>query len=375
MPKKLTTEEFIEKAKAIHGDKYDYSKVNYINNHTKVEIICPKHGSFWQKPCHHINRGDGCPECRKNKKLTKGEFITRAIKIHNNKYDYSKVDYKNNSTKVCIICPEHGEFWQNPNNHIRGAGCPKCSSSYCDVNKFVEKAKQIHGNDFDYNLVNYKNAFFKVELVCNKCGNHFLVAPNNHLNGTKCPCCSWHIKSNTDNFIIQAKQIHGNKYDYSKVDYKTNDEKVCIVCPKHGEFWQTPHNHLHGQGCPCCYSSRGETKIKNFLERNSITKFVYQYRCEWLGKQSIDFFFPEQKFGIEFDGEQHYRPVNWKGALTEEQILERYNKVIRRDKRKDEKCVANGIKLFRIRYDEDIEKALTKILKLYNIEIKEECDV
>ena len=100
-------------------------------------------------------------------------------------------------------------------------------------------------------------------------------------------------------------------------------------------------------------------------------EFIYQYHCEWLGKQSIDFFFPKQKFGIEFDGEQHYRPVNWKGALTEEQILERYDKVVRRDKCKNEKCAANGVKLFRIKYDEDIEEALTKILKLYNIEIKE----
>ena len=119
MGKKLTTEEFIIKAKEVHGDKYDYSKVNYINVDTKVCIICPTHGEFLQMPSSHLN-GRGCPRCSGNKKLTTEEFIIKAREINGDKYDYTKVEYVNNSTKVCIICPTHGEFWQTPNGHLSG---------------------------------------------------------------------------------------------------------------------------------------------------------------------------------------------------------------------------------------------------------------
>jgi len=115
--KRLTTEEFIKKAKEIHGDRYDYSKVNYITAKTKVCIICPKHGEFWMEPVNHLS-GQNCPKCVGGVRLTKEEFITKANEVHNNKYDYSKVDYVNSQTKVCIICPEHGEFWQTPEKHI-----------------------------------------------------------------------------------------------------------------------------------------------------------------------------------------------------------------------------------------------------------------
>ena len=126
------TETFINKAKKIHGDKYDYSKVNYVNNYTKVCIICPKHGEFWQEPRHHLSK-HGCPMCGKKtsdrkQSLTLNEFIEKSKQIHNGKYVYDKVNYVNLKTKVCIICPEHGEFWQAPHSHLRGKGCPKCGN-------------------------------------------------------------------------------------------------------------------------------------------------------------------------------------------------------------------------------------------------------
>ena len=110
---------FIEKAKAVHGDKYDYSKVEYVKAKEKVCIICQEHGEFWQTPNNHL-RGEGCPFCYGSKKLTTEEFISKAKQIHGNKYDYSNVNYVNKYTKVCIICPEHGEFWQKPSNHLKG---------------------------------------------------------------------------------------------------------------------------------------------------------------------------------------------------------------------------------------------------------------
>jgi len=129
--KRLTTEQFIEKAKAIHSDKYDYSLVEYKNNRTKVKIICHEHGIFEQRSDSHL-RGQGCSKCKGGgkKKLTTEEFIKKAKNIHGDKYDYSLVEYKNNKTKVKIICPIHDVFEQRPGSHLKGCDCPKCKGKY-----------------------------------------------------------------------------------------------------------------------------------------------------------------------------------------------------------------------------------------------------
>ena len=160
MPKRLTQEEFILKSKKLHGDKYDYSKVNYINNRTKICIICPEHGEFWMIPDSHL-RKRGCPMCgtraaQMKNRLTQEEFIKRAKEIHKNKYDYTKSIYVNNDTKVCIICPEHGEFWQEPAAHVRGNGCPICANykrgidKRWDKDKFIQESIKFHGEKYDY---------------------------------------------------------------------------------------------------------------------------------------------------------------------------------------------------------------------------------
>ena len=130
----MTKEEFVQKSNILHNNIYDYSKFNFINKKTKGVIICKKHNiEFEQTPTKHL-LGQGCPKCRyeksaKSKTLTNEEFIKRAQKIHNNKYNYSKVEYTKNNIKVCIICPEHGEFWQTPNSHLQGHGCPMCQNN------------------------------------------------------------------------------------------------------------------------------------------------------------------------------------------------------------------------------------------------------
>ena len=148
MGRRLTTESFIEKAKEIHGDKYDYSKVNYVNSRTNICIICPKHGEFWQRPDLHLDK-HGCPLCgfestADYNRLNTDEFIKKAREIHGDKYDYSKVDYKDSKTKVCIICPEHGEFWQKPNDHLsRKFGCHKCGWIKEGLNLRKGSTKQV----------------------------------------------------------------------------------------------------------------------------------------------------------------------------------------------------------------------------------------
>ena len=338
--------DFIVKAIEKHGDKYDYSKVDYTNNRTKVCIICPEHGEFWQTPHNHLS-GSICPKCaltnRANKlRSDKDNVIERFKGVHGDMYDYSKVEYKNNRTKVCIICPEHGEFWQTPESHLRGQGCPKCAGKFMDANYFIEKSKEIHGDRYNYSLVKYKNVHDKVCIICPEHGE-FWQTPHHHLDGFGCKKCSNNFLDR-DMFINKAIEIHGVKYDYSKVVYKNNRTKVCIICPEHGEFWQTPNSHLNGRGCKMCKESHLERDVGNILKRNQIN-FTYQYHNkEIFGLQSIDYFLNDGKIAIECQGEQHFLSnfFKSKGIEYAEKHLEYIQKL---DERKREICKVNGIHL------------------------------
>ena len=244
-------QDFIERARKVHGDKYDYSKVNYVNNCTPITIICPIHDEFPQTPNSHLS-GHGCPHCSGNKKLTKEDFIEKAREVHGDKYDYSKVNYVSSKTLVSIICPIHGEFEQTPNNHLRGSGCPHCSGTKkLTKEDFIKKAREIHGDKYDYSKVNYVNNRTKVTIICPIHGE-FPQRPSSHLNGKGCPHCG-DRKKTTEDFIKDARKVHGDKYDYSKVNYVNNYTPITIICPTHGEFKQTPNDHLNGKsGCPHC---------------------------------------------------------------------------------------------------------------------------
>ena len=165
---------FIEKANEIHKHKYDYSLVNYINNKTKVKIICPIHGEFEQTPNNHLRSG-GCNKCFGVHKLNTSEFIEKANQIHKNKYNYSLVDYVNSKTKVTITCPIHGDFEQIPNSHLNGDGCLRCSNNYSpNTNEWIDKAKLTHNNKYDYSLVDYGNSKNKVKITCPIHGDFYL---------------------------------------------------------------------------------------------------------------------------------------------------------------------------------------------------------
>ena len=210
------------------------------------------------------------------KKITTKDFIEKAKQIHGDKYDYSKVEYVNYKTKVCIICPKHGEFWQNPHHHLsRKQGCHLCNGG---------------------------------------------------------------VNLNTEEFIDKAKKIHGDKYDYSKVKYIDNRTKVCIICPEHGEFWQTPNCHLNGQGCPKCNQSKMENEISLFLKQNDII-FEQQKRFNWLGRQSLDFYLPDYNIAIECQGKQHFESRDRFGGI--DGLKER----IEKDKLKKHICETNNVKI------------------------------
>lgn len=272
MAKKVTTEDFIRRAHEVHGDKYDYSKTVYVAAIKNVTIICPTHGEFQQRPANHLT-GRGCHECGGNKPLTVTKFIERANAKHGHRYDYSQVNFKNVEDKAVIICPEHGPFEQRVMTHLKGFNCPKCGRESVagklghTLERFLQDAKKAHGDKYDYSEVNYKNALSKVKIICPEHGA-FFQKPANHVRGIACSKCSDLIAADkrrlsTEEFIVRARDVHGNKYDYSRAEYVTSHGKVEIICPEHGSFWQSPATHTMGNkaGCPgCAVSGFDQTK-------------------------------------------------------------------------------------------------------------------
>lgn len=358
--KKLTNEKFIEKAKSVHCDKFDYSLVEYNGFDKKIKIICPKHGIFEQTPRCHLKHD--CFRCSKEKFLSdKNDFITKAIKKHNNIYDYSLVEYKNSRHKVKIICSKHGIFEQNAQNHLNGQGCPICfGSKKNNTIEFIKNAKIIHGDKYDYSLVKYENRSKNIKIICPEHGV-FEQMPYVHLRGSICYKCFAKNKcESTEDFIIRSKKIHYDKYDYSLVDYKNVTSNVKIICPKHGIFLQTPSSHLRGYGCQICKNSKGEEKIFDYLKNNNI-KFEREKRfidCRDILPLPFDFYIPSHNICIEFDGIQHFRQNTYffKTNLVDVQ---------KHDNIKNIYCKENNISLYRFNYKElnKIEKKLNNIFK------------
>jgi hypothetical protein len=283
---------FIAKANKIHNEKYDYSLVVYENAHKKTDIVCPKHGIFHQEPDSHLH-GNGCSICGRDRATEKqkcqlNEFICKANEIHNKKYDYSRVIYKNSHIKIKIICPQHGEFCQTPTSHLRGCGCPICA-----------KIITIHK-----------------------------------------------VAKNYDYFLKKATEVHKNKYDYSKAIYTSLSKKIEIICPKHGSFYQMPEKHIAGQGCSKCKESVGEKFIRKCLKELNI-EFESQKKFENCKNKRclpFDFFIPDFNTCIEYDGMQHFRPYIRVNSEKEFEALKK------RDAIKTKFCKDKRIRLIRIPY-------------------------
>lgn len=272
MSKKITTQDFIRRAREVHGDKYDYSKSVYVSATTDLTIICPIHGEYQQRPANH-NSGRGCRECAGNKPLTVEKFVERAQAVHGNRYDYSQVKFEGVENKITIICREHGPFQQRAMVHLKGFNCPKCGRAQVSdklshsLDRFIQDARAAHGDKYDYSEVEYVNALTNVKIICPEHGA-FLQKPANHVRGISCSKCSDIIAADkrrlsTEEFIERAREVHGDKYDYGRSNYITSHGKVEIICPEHGSFWQSPATHTMGNkaGCPgCAVSGFDQTK-------------------------------------------------------------------------------------------------------------------
>lgn len=432
----MNKKEFIEKARSIHEDRYDYSKVEYVNNKTKVCIVCPVHGDFWQTPSKHLQgqncpycsktrpkewsevynlfiekhgnefdyskvefknmntkvciihkkcgnefwqtpknhlKGHGCPFCKNDKisnTMTKNneDYIKECINVHKDKYDYSKTVYKSAKDKVCIICHqkdengiEHGEFWQEASSHLSGCGCPKCGfqnmveekKKTYTTERFIEEAKKIHNNKWIYND---KTLYVSAKTpICITCPTHgeFWQKPCRHLQGCGCPKCGGTSKLTNEEFIQRAKEIHGDKYDYSQVVYNGMHRKVCIVCKEHGEFYTQPIDHLHGRGCPSCAHkiSRSEQELYEYIVQHCDIDVQHNVRGILSHNQELDIYIPQIHIAIEYNG------MRWHSELFNKDKNYHLNKL--------EECNRRGIKLIHVFESEYINNknlVLNKIL-------------
>ena len=308
--KKLTSIEYIERIKKIHNNEYDYSKCNYINNRIKICIICQKHGEFWQNPKHHL-RGQGCPKCSvikssNNRKLITEEFIEKAKKIHGDKFNYLLSCYMGYNIKVKVICPIHGEFQQTPKSHLKGNGCLKCGiKKQITTIEYITKAIKKHNNKFDYSKCDYKGSHEKIEIICPKHGSFFQIA-GDHLFGIGCSKCHFDKISNNfryeiGEFINMADNVHEKEYDYSKSNYIGCYDEIEIICPKHGSFFQKPYIHLQKHGCPYCFHIISKLE-KEFLNYNNIPN-TKKTRQLLISRKKVDGFDPKTNTVYEFLGD------------------------------------------------------------------------
>lgn len=265
----MNTQEFINRSNQVHNYRYNYSKVVYKNTKTKVLIVCSVHGDFEQTPAEHM-RGSGCRQCFYDSLYsTIEQFLAKAKLLHKDAYNYEKVNYKSARTLITIICRIHGEFEQMPYIHISGSGCQSCfkETQINSTSKFIAKAKEVHGDRYDYNGSEYINDETRIAITCKSHGT-FFQRKKNHLAGSGCHECAKQSRLILQNdFINRSQVIHSDLYDYDSAIYKGSFDNITITCPIHGDFEQLPSNHLQGAGCKFCAAEN--------------TRSILDYRGKW----------------------------------------------------------------------------------------------
>lgn len=346
------------------ADTIEIVASSYIDTKHTCVARCKICGHEWNPHVRDLLTGHGCPNCyrlgvlakkeerkkvkeeqkkEKPKRDLLGPFIAKAMMRHGDKFDYSKVIYKNGDEKVCIICPKHGEFWQTPRQHLRTCGCPRCGieanamSRRDTYDEFMTKLGDDVKERFSFDESTFVKSSSPMRCICKEHGE-FWLTPSRIRMGEGCPMCSKTRRLTLQEFVEKANAVHMGRYDYAKSVYVNNHTKLTITCPKHGDFVQTPNDHLDGCGCPRCKQSQLERTVELFLVDNGI-EYISQARFEWLGGLSLDFYLPSMKVAIECQGEQHFVPVDYFGG--EEKLAKQRE----HDELKRRLCEENGVEL------------------------------
>lgn len=368
---KITTEEYIQRAKAVHGDKYGYELTEYVDVNTLITITCKIHGAIKVNPCTHIRCGSGCIECARDEKLRTApkdteSFIKKSRKIHGDKYDYSKVDYKGYKTPVEIICPIHGSFWMKPFVHLQPTyqqGCPKCGiekrvkERTGNKDEFIAKSNALYNFKYNYDKVEYINRLTPVIITCPIHGD-FRQRPIEHLNGHECAKCK-HPRINgwtKEDLLKSFYLVHQGLYSYPDLpDIISRKKKINIKCPKHGIFRQKIDRHLAGDGCPICSNSKHANVLAARMNENNIS-FEREKNFPWLRRfrrgngMRLDFYLPDYNVAIEYQGAMHFGiHKNNKYTMTKED----YEDLFERDRVKYKLCKEHGIRILYFCYNKE----------------------
>lgn len=390
---RLDQEGFLRKSHAVHGDRYDYSKAVYVNQRTKVCIICPVHGEFWQLAKNHMN-GQGCPECGKEMNRTKFNKTDLLPKIPKKKgpapkkYDLLYLQSHNplnldivpfdgdriSTDKIEIKCPIHGIYEVLVSSFLHGKGnCRRCVLSKqhqkkrLDVNEIRQRIEEKYGDKITGFYETFTKSNEPMKFRCNVCGHEFMRRPAIYLHGPLtyvCPKCGKEEIHNertktTEQYIADAKRVHGDgKYDYANTVYVASNQRIEVKCLDCGRtFWIEANSHLQGHGCPYhfCNSSTYEQEICDWLSEYGI-KYI-QHNRNILSGNELDIYLPDYKIAIEVNG------IFWHNELYKDQDYHL---------KKTEKCLENGIRLIHIFEDEWLERReiwksiLSNILGLNN---------
>lgn len=391
---KKTTSDYIKEAKAIHGDKYDYSKSEYTRADNKITITCKEHGDFQIRAVAHILKSAKPQGCRKCGNIERGlqERANRAKtliadfkKVHGDRYDYSESIYHGFNKKIKIRCKVHGVFEMTPATHIhQKSNCKKCidddlkkngAHNRIDTNIFIKRAIEKHGDAYNYSKTVFTGMHMPITVICNKHNEEFTQSKaQNHLeNEFNCPTCLQNrydehresIRLSIHEVKKRIKEIHG---DFIEVidfkNYSNVESKILFRCNRfdwHNDFYSTFHmaTGRDSSGCPICKMSKGQREIILILNRKGISHETEKYFKE-LGKKRFDIFINDLNLIIEYNGRQHYIPVEPFGG---EKGLKRTQNS---DKLKKQYCIDNQINYEVIRYDEVIDKRMDEILSKYS---------
>ena len=405
------TEEFFKRCEKKHADKFDYSETVFDTLDGTIEYVCPKHGHQEMQARLHLGE-EGCRECAlevkiellkfyKDQKQTaaRENFKQKASKKHKDFYDYNQVDYVNNTTLIDIICPIHGQFSQQPSNHLMGAGCEACGiarradKKRKSLEDFIAEAKAVHGDTFDYRNFKYETTHTPGIIICsNPDHKPTPITPAHHLGGQGCSECGeegrdrWRRSSghDTESWIAKARELHGDRYDYNQSEYTGYDCAITIKCAEHGLFVLEPaHQHIETERRRGCGECATRESTHSMAIGQWLTEKGYNFIKEWSHPECrdvkvlrFDYFLPDFNACIEYDGEQHFRLGPW--GHDEEDIQFRFIKGRRRDAIKSLWCIDNSVRLVRVTSKTKLKKIdahLASIIPntLYSCSVDIEC--
>lgn len=340
--RRLTLDTFIAKSKNVHNNFYNYDNAVYTGLEKEIVITCPIHGDFTTTPATHM-RGHSCPDCALIKaRLNQTQIIADFKRIHGDKYDYSKVIYSNLRDKITIICPIHGEFQQQAGNHRNGSGCPYCGGIRAYWETFIANCNRTHENKYIYPDQEFHDVSQKIKIICPIHGEFFQVAAE-HQYKYGCSKCGGTNKHTQEEILAEFKQAHGDTYDYSAVEYETVTTKVKIICRKHGPFLQRPSYHMRGGQCPMC-SNHVSREERDLLAyiREKTNNIIVSDR-KLISPLELDIVLPDLKIAIEYNG------LYWHSSAQKDNMYHKH---------KMDSCNKAGYRLINIWQDDWLHRQL-----------------